>query len=145
MRNIDIIKPMEITIDGQLYYPKIGYVHEPDMMTDDHGIFLFQAQTDVEGGCQGIQIILDDPNPNKLKDPLENEQKGIRRRIGRGRSMELIQDYIDFFKASTFQNASGTTYILYEEKHDGYIRGLMSIDMNRVFIFKDYFDKEDLK
>jgi hypothetical protein len=137
---ISVADPIiKVNIDGIDYEAIFSRVGEPDLEREDHGIFMLYAECELItcGGRQGLQILLDEKDEQDIIQEKDYTRSGryIPKQAGK-----LLMDYIDFWGGS-FNHACGNAFVLRLEE-DGYIKGLLSVDMNKSFIIADYWDNK---
>lgn len=143
---IKLQRNIQVTINNKNYFAELGYTSAPDMFTEDHGLFMFKADwssdRDGTGSCQAISVILDDPARFVIKDNPELVEKKKGKRLLGIHPFNFVKDYVKFWNNyGGFNDAHGAVYVLREEEWSGFIRGIMSTDMKRSLIIRDYWEE----
>jgi hypothetical protein len=136
---ISVADSIEVNIDGIYYEAIFSRVGKPNLEREDHGIFMLSAECELitRGSLQRLQILLDEKDNDDIIQEKDYTRTG---RYIPKQATKLLMDYIDFWGGS-FNNAYGNVFVL-RLGSEGYIKGLLSVDMKKSFIIADYWDKK---
>ena len=127
----------QLTMTDELerkWYLRLGQLSDMDIEIEDHGCMVLTGQFDFSGSMQGVQCVID--------DPYKKSQQDNSRRLGTVFGCELLRQLITTLKTYSLDRLSGLYYAIYDEPHNGYIRGIAHpTDKTRYVIFRDVLEE----
>jgi hypothetical protein len=126
---------------GRKWYMKLGQLSDMDIEIEDHGCMVLTGKFDFGGSQQGIQCVIDDPDKRNSDGDHLTEYR-IKRRLGTVFGSELIRQLITTLGTYSLDRLDGLYYAIYDEPHNGYIRGIAHpTDHSKYVIFKDVHEE----